>query len=221
MNALSGSAVKPSVPVRPVQVFIVSGNVLLRQGLKELCESHGLEVTGEGTSAREARRLISALKPAVAVIEDILQDGTGIAVSRDVQDRVPSVHCLLLTGWDQQKAERAAVLAGAAGYVFKQAGDAAALVGAIRTAASGHPLLAPDARRRAATGLLALSEAPWLRAAPQEREVLALMSQGLTNEQIALDSRLTAAQVSDVVSSVLLKLGIGTGVGSAVGNAET
>ncbi|WP_423184535.1 response regulator [Arthrobacter sp. NyZ413] len=194
----------------PFQIFIVSGNVLLRQGLKELCESNGLEVAGEGASAREALKLISRLNPTVAIIEDILQDGTGIEVSRDVQNSVSSVHCLLLTGWDQQKAERAAVLAGATGYVFKQARDAAGLVGAIRAAASGDPLLGPDARQRAAKDLLALSSSPWLRATPQEREVLALMSQGLTNRQITLYSQLTAAHVSDLVSSVLLKLGIGT-----------
>ncbi|WP_347110838.1 response regulator [Paenarthrobacter sp. S56] len=186
---------------------------MLRRGFRDLCESHGLEVAGEGASAHDALKLIPEVRPGVAVIEDILQDGTGIEVSRGVRESVPSTRCLLLTGWEEGRAERATVLARAAGFLYKQAGDAAGLVDALRAVASGRTLLTPDARSRASAGLALAASAPWLDASSEERQVLALMTQDLTNEQIAQKGRLAVDRVEDVISSLLLRLGMGGGAG--------
>ncbi|WP_115789019.1 response regulator [Arthrobacter silvisoli] len=208
MDAQVRDSNEASLPVLPARIFILSGHGMLRQGLRELCEVHGLEVAGEGASAEEARRLIPGLEPSVAVIEDIVRDSTGIEVCRDLRTAAPRVHCLLLTGWDEEHAARAAVLAGASGYVGKELGNTAGLIEKIRAAAAGHPLMEPELRQRVAENLRLVSSAPWLKSMTrQERTILSSMAQGLTNEQIGRDLYLPAAEVDTRVSSVLQKLG--------------
>lgn len=193
--------------VLPVRVFILNDHELVRQGLRDLLESEGFKIVGEGGSAEEGRDLISALQPDVAVLDDRLPDGTGIGLCRDLRSTAPEVKCLILTGWDEQHAVRAAVLAGAAGYVLKQIGNNE-LANAIRSAAAGHSLIPPGVRKRVADGLYASAAAPWLETmTPRERSVFAFMARGLTDRQIGQEMFLPGQKVEDCVSSVLEKLG--------------
>ena len=195
-------------PAAPIRVFILNDHELVRQGLRELLEEEGLAVAGESGSAAEATRLIALLKPDIAVLDDRLPDGTGIEVCRNLRSTAPHVKCLILTGRDNHHAVRAAVLAGAAGYLLKQIGDNNVLVTGIRNAATGYPVLAPQVRERVAESLSATAGAPWLEAmTPQERTVLAFMARGLTNGQIGQDLVLPEVAVAGCVSSVLEKLG--------------
>ena len=192
----------------PVRVFILNDHKLVRQGLREMLEHDGFDIVGESGSAAEAPGLIAALNPDLAVLDDRLPDGTGIEVCREVRSTAPDVKCLILTGWDEQHAVRAAVLAGASGYVLKQVGDNNELLKCIRSAADGTPVLGAGVRERVAQSLHASATAPWLEAMTRtERTVLAFMAAGLTNRQIGQEMMLPEAAVAGCVSAVLHKLG--------------
>lgn len=196
------------LPPRPMRVFILSDHSMVRQGLKDLLEHHGFEVVGESGSATEATCLIPILHPDLALLDDRLPDGTGIEVCRGLRSTAPGVESLILTSWDQQHAVRAAVLAGASGYLLKQVGDTRELVKNIRSAAEGYPLIGSTVRDRVAANLHATASASWLDAMTQsERAVLALMAKGLTNRQIGGEMALAEDAVAGYVSSVLLQLG--------------
>jgi DNA-binding NarL/FixJ family response regulator len=125
-----------------------------------------------------------------------------------VQSADPRIRCLLLTGFDDGRAVRAAVLAGAAGYVPKLIRDHD-LANAIRRAAAGESLIAPERRAAALAGMSHEALATPLRAglSPQERSVLDLMGQGMANREIAGELLIPEEAVSESVSAVLVKLG--------------
>ncbi|MFP5312984.1 MAG: response regulator [Actinomycetes bacterium] len=198
----------PLPPDRPIRVFIVNDHEMVRQGLRDLLENEGFEIAGESGCAAEAQRLIASVMPDVVVLDDRLPDGTGIEVCRELRSAAPDVHCLFLTSWDEQHAVRAAVLAGASGYVLKRLGDTTELVNGIRTAAAGHSLLNPGVRERVAQSLHASASASWLNTmSSRERRVLALMARGMTNGQIGQEMTMPDASVAGCVASVLQKLG--------------
>ena len=181
---------------------------MVRQGLSDLLEHHGFEMVGDSGSAAEAIHLIHILQPDIAVLDDRLPDGTGIEVCRELRSAAPDVKCLILTSWDEQHAVRAAVLAGASGYVIKRVGDHNDLLHCIRSTAAGIPPIGPAIRERVAGNLYATASAPWLKVMTQtERTVLALMARGMTNREIAQELMLGDAAVTACVSSVLQKLG--------------
>lgn len=195
-------------PAGTARIFILNDHELVRRGLRDLLENDGFTIAGESGSAAEATRLIPRLKPDIAVLDDRLPDGTGIEVCRDLRATAPGVKCLILTGWDEQHALRAAVLAGASGFVLKQVGNNKELVDSIRCAAAGASLFRPEARERVAQSLYAAASASWLESLTRrERKVLALMAQGLTNRQIGQQLTLPQDAVVRSVSSVLQKLG--------------
>ncbi|BCW81881.1 response regulator transcription factor [Arthrobacter sp. NicSoilC5] len=194
--------------ILPLRVFILTDHEMVRKGLGDLLEHFDFDVVGESGSAAEARRLIHVLQPDIVVLDDRLPDGTGIEVCRDLRSTAPEVRCLILTGWDEQHAVRAAVLAGASGYVLKRIGDSDALIDCIRSTAAGISPIGPGVRERVAESLYATASAPWLKAMTRtERNVLALMARGLTNPQIGQEMVLPDAAVAAHVSSVLHKLG--------------
>lgn len=191
----------------PVRVFILDDHELVRQGLRDLLEDEGFEVVGETGSAAEATRRIPALHPDISVLDGRLPDGTGIEVCRDVRSVDPDLRCLILTSYDDEQALRGAVLAGASGYVLKQirSND---LVDGIRRAAAGETLFEPGIEERVIEGLSEVPTDPRLESlSAQEKKVLALIGQGLTNRQIGEELFLAEKTVKNYVSSILAKLG--------------
>lgn len=191
-----------------ISVFILDDHELVRRGLQDLLEGQGFAVVGSTGSAVEAARRIPALQPDVSVLDARLPDGTGIEVCRDVRSVDPGLHCLILTSYDDEQALRGAVLAGAAGYVLKEIGGTD-LVTAIRRAARGESLFDADLKSRIVQGL-AEPERGDPRVASltaQERRVLVLIGQGLTNRQIGQELFLAEKTVKNYVSSLLAKLG--------------
>jgi DNA-binding NarL/FixJ family response regulator len=188
-----------------LRVFILDDHELVRQGL---LEHEGMQVVGESGSAVEAARRIPALKPHVAVLDGRLGDGTGIEVCRDVRSIDPAIQCLILTSYDDEKALRGAILAGAAGYVLKEIGSHD-LADGIRRAAAGESLFDPRVKEKALNGITDPQAVDPLLAAlsPQERRVLGLIGQGLTNRQIGAELFLAEKTVKNYVSSLLAKLG--------------
>jgi DNA-binding NarL/FixJ family response regulator len=191
-------------------VFLLDDHELVRRGLRDLLEDAGFEVVGEAGTVQQAMARIPALRPDVCVLDARLPDGSGIDVCRDVRSIDPTIRALILTSYDDDEALFAAIMAGAAGYVLKQVGSND-LVDAIRHVAAGRSLLDPivttrvlERMRTATSGepdeLASLTD--------QERKILALIAEGLTNRQIAERMFLAEKTVKNYVSSVLAKLGL-------------
>lgn len=191
-----------------VRVFVLDDHELVRRGLQDLLESEGFVVVGMSGSAAEAARRIPALRPDVAILDARLPDGTGIEVCRDVHSVDETINCLILTSYDDEQALRGAVLAGASGYVLKEIGGSD-LIGALRRAAKGESLFDAELKARIVQGLAEPERVdPRLASLTrQERRVLELVGEGLTNRQIGERMLLAEKTVKNYVSSLLAKLG--------------
>ena len=197
------------VPTR-ITVFLLDDHEVVRRGLKDLLESDGdIEVVGESGSAAEAARRIPALRPDVAVLDARLPDGSGIDVCREIRSREPKTSALILTSYDDDEALFAAIMAGASGYVLKQirGND---LVDAVRRVASGQSLLDPAVTQQVLDRLRRGPEVDDALAplTEQERRLLELIGQGLTNRQIAEQMFLAEKTIKNYVSNLLAKLGL-------------
>jgi two-component system response regulator DevR len=193
---------------RSTTVFILDDHELVRRGLRDLLEGEGFRVLGESGSAEEATRRIPALGPDVAILDARLPDGTGIEVCRNVRSVDDSLQCVILTSYDDEQALRAAVLAGAAGYILKEV-LSTDLVDKVRRAARGESIFDPDIKARISAGLAeAAQEDPRFDAlTAQERKVLHYIGEGLTNKEIGQTMFLAEKTVKNYVSSLLAKLG--------------
>ncbi|MDH6194012.1 two-component system response regulator DevR [Mycobacterium frederiksbergense] len=193
-----------------VRVFLVDDHELVRRGLIDLVSADPeLEVVGEAGSVSEATARIPALQPDVAVLDVRLPDGNGVELCRDLLSRLPSLRCLMLTSFTSDEAMLDAILAGASGYVIKDI-KGMDLANAIKEVGAGHSLL----DNRAAAALMAkLREAaehsdPLNGLSDQERVLLELLGEGLTNKQIAARMFLAERTVKNYVSRLLAKLGM-------------
>jgi two-component system, NarL family, response regulator DevR len=192
---------------RPVRVYLVDDHELMRRGLHGVLDSEpGIEVVGESASAAEAVRRILALRPDVALLDVRLPDGSGIEVCRSVRDRDPGVRTLMITSYDDDEARAAAVLAGAAGFILKQI-RGHELLDAVRRVAAGEEL-SPEQRADATTaGPPPVDEVALSSLTPQERRVLDLIVEGLTNGEIGARLDISEKTVRNHVTNVLAKLG--------------
>ena len=205
----------------PVRVFLLDDHELVRRGLRDLAERSGLEVVGEAGTAAEGRVRILALRPQVAILDGRLPDGSGIDVCRDVRSADPSIQCLILTSYDDDEALFAAIMAGAAGYVLKQV-RGNELVDGVRRVAAGQSLLDPAVTQRVLTRLREgpATDPRLAGLTEQERKVLDLIAEGLTNRQIGARMFLAEKTVKNYVSSLLAKLGVETRTQAAIYSAR-
>ena len=193
-----------------IRVFLLDDHEVVRRGLRELLESDGdIEVVGESGLAQEAIRRIPALRPHVAVLDGRLPDGSGIDVCREVRSQDPTIAALILTSFDDDQALFSAIMAGAAGYVLKQV-RGNDLVETVRRVASGQSTLDPAVTQQVLDRLRrGPAEDPALAAlTAQERRILELIGEGMTNRQIAETIFLAEKTVKNYVSSMLAKLGL-------------
>jgi len=192
-----------------VRVFLVDDHEVVRRGVAEVLEDDpGITVAGEAGSVAEALVRVPAVRPDVVLIDMRLPDGDGAELCRRLRDRVAGLQCLVLTSYSEQEALDAAVQAGASGFLLKQV-RGPALVSAVHTVAGGGTLfddVAPAvarARKPAAAGsdrLALLTD--------QERTVLRLIGEGLTNRQIGARMGLAEKTVKNYTSHLLAKLGL-------------
>jgi DNA-binding NarL/FixJ family response regulator len=197
-------------PSLPIRVFLLDDHEVVRRGLRDLLESDGdIEIVGESGTAQEATSRIPALRPDVAVLDARLPDGSGIDVCRDVRSVDPHIKALILTSYDDDEALFAAILAGAAGYLLKQVGGND-LLDAVRRVAAGQSLIDPTLTARVLERLRHGPEEHEELASltEQERKILALIAEGLTNRQIGERLFLAEKTVKNYVSSILSKLGL-------------
>jgi len=193
-----------------IRVFLLDDHEVVRRGLRDLLEDEDdIEVVGESGQALEAIARIPALRPDVAVLDARLPDGSGIDVCRQVRSVDPSIRTLILTSYDDDEALFAAILAGASGYVLKQI-QGNDLVDGVRRVAAGQSLIDPSLTEKV---LERLRNGPGEPAelstlTDQERKILALIAEGLTNRQIGERMFLAEKTVKNYVSSILSKLGL-------------
>ena len=193
-----------------IRVFLVDDHEIVRRGVRDLLETEpDITVTGDAGTAASALARIPALKPDVAVLDIRLPDGDGVTVCRDLRSKMPHLACLMLTSFSDDDALFDAIMAGAAGYVLKQI-RGTDLIGAIRTIASGQSLLDPQA---AATLMRRMRDQatttdPLATLTDQERRILALIGEGLTNRQIGDRLYLAEKTVKNYVSALFAKLGM-------------
>ena len=193
-----------------IRVFLLDDHEIVRRGLRELLESEGdIDVVGESGLAQEAARRIPALRPDVAILDARLPDGSGIDVCRDVRTANPEIKALILTSYDDDEALFSAIMAGAAGYVLKQV-RGNDLLESVRRVAAGQSRLDPavtaQVLERLRTG--PAEDAALAPLTAQERRILSLIGDGLTNRQIAEELFLAEKTVKNYVSSLLAKLGL-------------
>jgi DNA-binding NarL/FixJ family response regulator len=193
-----------------IKVFLLDDHEIVRRGVRELLEAEpDIAVVGEAGTAASALARIPALRPNVAVLDVRLPDGDGVTVCRDIRSTMPEVACLMLTSFGDDEALFDAIMAGAAGYVLKQI-RGTDLVGAVRTVASGQSLLDPQA----ASKVMQRMRDQTARADPlagltgQERRILELIGEGLTNRQIGERMYLAEKTVKNYVSALFAKLGM-------------
>jgi two-component system, NarL family, response regulator DevR len=193
-----------------IRVFLVDDHEVVRRGLRDLMDAEeDLEVVGDAATAGMALAGIAATSPDVAVLDVRLPDGNGVEVCREVRARDPRIACLMLTSFSDDEALFDAIMAGAAGYLLKdiKCND---LVDAVRRVAGGDSLLDPSVTGKVLERLRKGDEEdPRLKAlSDQERRILALIAEGLTNRQIAERMHLAEKTVKNYVSNLLAKLGM-------------
>ncbi len=216
------SSTVPTATVGTIRVFLLDDHEIVRRGIADLISAQDdIEVVGEAGSAAQALARIPGARPDVAVLDARLPDGSGIEVCRDLRSADPDIHCLILTSYDDDEALFAAVMAGAAGYLLKEI-RGSSLVEAIRQVAAGRSLMDPkvtgrllarlrdgepeDKRIHALTG--------------RDREILALITDGMTNRQIGEHLHLAEKTIKNYVSSLLAKLNMQRRTQAAVFGAE-
>ncbi|BBX07328.1 hypoxia response regulator transcription factor DosR/DevR [Mycolicibacterium aichiense] len=193
-----------------VKVFLVDDHEVVRRGLIDLLSADpDLEIVGEAGSVAQAMARIPAAKPDVAVLDVQLPDGNGIELCRDLLSVLSDLRCLMLTSFTSDEAMLDAVLAGASGYVVKDI-KGMQLAQAVKDVGAGRSLL----DNRAAAALMAKLRGATQRSDPlsglteQERSLLTLLGEGLTNKQIADRMFLTEKTIKNYVSRLLAKLGM-------------
>jgi DNA-binding NarL/FixJ family response regulator len=188
-----------------IRVFLVDDHEVVRRGVAEVLEDDpGIKVVGEAGSAAEALVRVPAVRPDVVVVDMRLPDGDGAELCVELLTRVPGLRCLVLSSYSDDEAVAAAVRAGASGYLLKQV-RGSALVSAVHTVADGGTMFQVelpviDRRRALGTDRLGLLT-------EQERTVLRLIGEGLTNRQIGDRMGLAEKTVKNYTSHLLAKLG--------------
>src|SRR5689334_20503120 len=192
-----------------VRVFLVDDHEVVRRGVAEVLEDDpGITVAGEAGTVAEAFARVPAVRPDVVVVDMRLPDGDGADLCRGLRARMPELRCLVLTSFSEQEALHAARRAGASGFLLKQV-RGAALVSAVRTVASGGTLfdqVAAGPARSRAPGAAGADRIGLL--TDQERTVLRLIGEGLTNRQIGVRMGLAEKTVKNYTSHLLAKLGL-------------
>jgi len=194
-------------PSQPIRVMLVDDHTMVRRGLVTFLKAFDdLELAGEAESGEAAIRLCAEVLPDVILMDMVMPDMDGAAATRAIRQQFPQVQVIALTSFKEGDLVKHALEAGAIGYLLKDV-SADELAEAIRAAHAGRATLSPEA----AQALVETSNqrpAPGLDLTEREREVLALMVEGLNNTQIAGRLTVSSSTVKSHVSNILSKLGV-------------
>jgi DNA-binding NarL/FixJ family response regulator len=194
-----------------MKILLVDDHEIVRKGLRALLESEpDLEVVGEAGTAAEALRRVGFDSPDVVVLDVRLPDGSGVVACRDIRSAFPQVKVLMLTSYADEEALMSAILAGASGYLLKRI-DSLALIESLRRVANGESLLDQEMVAKLFSALRGGGRTtdPLLsKLSDQEKRILDLIAEGMTNRQIAEAMFLAEKTVKNYVSNLLTKLGM-------------
>lgn len=198
--------------MRRQRIIVVDDHEVVRLGLKALIDRHpDMEVVAEASSASDAVTKTAAFKPDVVVLDIRLGGASGIDACREIMLELPNTKVIMLTSYAEDDMLFAAIRAGAAGYVLKQAGGQD-LIRAIETVGQGNSLLDPALTERVFAEVRRAAReqesSAFAQLTDQERRVLALVAEGKTNREIAQDLHLGEGTVRNYVSNILSKLGL-------------
>jgi two-component system, NarL family, response regulator DevR len=202
---------EPTAP-RTLTVVVVDDHEVVRQGLVAMLDRRpGFQVVGEAGTVAEAIEITSRFQPDLVVMDVRLPDGSGIEACREIRANLPETRVMMLTSYPDEEAVLAAIVAGASGYLLKQV-RARDLVAALEAVGRGESLLDPAVTGKVLERMrrIATSDQPDELAAltHQERKILALVADGMTNKEIAAEIFLSDKTVKNYVSSILAKLNL-------------
>ncbi|REE95598.1 response regulator [Thermomonospora umbrina] len=191
-----------------VRVIIADDHPMYRQGLRALLEALGVGVAAEAVNGPESVRLAAELQPDVVVMDLHMPGGNGIEATRTITRTSPRIGVLVLTMFRDDDSVFAAMRAGARGYLLKESG-AEEIARAVRAVAAGEAIYGPEIARRVLTYFADMPD-PKQTAFPEltdrEREVLQLIAQGRSNQDIAQTLFLSPKTVRNHVSNIFMKL---------------
>ena len=194
-----------------IRLLIVDDHQVVRNGLRVFISLYDdLEVVGEAKNGRQALEQCATHRPDVVLMDMVMPVMDGSTATRLIREQFPEIQILALTSFDEEELVHQAVEAGAVGFLYKDV-EEQELIDAIRSARDGRPVLAPEAMKalmhRTARPVEASTIEPLT---GREREVLRLVSQGMTNPQIAEQLVISTSTVQFHVHNILGKLGVGT-----------
>lgn len=195
-----------------MKILIVDDHEVVREGLRALLsKQESLQIVGEAGTAAEAVDKALSLKPDVVLMDVRLPDESGIEACRKIRSENPDIRVLMLTSYSSDEAIYSAVMAGASGYLLKQI-DAEKLNEAIMATGRGESILDSTASKSVLARIRSVSGGAETRGidalTDKEKQILSLIAEGLTNQEIADNLFLSERTVRNYVSSLLHKLGM-------------
>ena len=192
-----------------IRLLIVDDHKVVRNGLRVFISLYDdIEVVGEARNGQQALEQCAAHQPDVVLMDMVMPVMDGPTATRLIREQFPEVQVVALTSFDEEEIVHQAIEAGAVGYLYKDV-EEEGLIGAIRNAREGRPVLAPEAMQalmnRSARPMEPATAEPLTK---REREVLTLMAQGMTNPQIAEQLVISPSTVQFHVHNILGKLGV-------------
>lgn len=193
-----------------IRLLIVDDHKVVRLGLITMFSRHrGVQIVGDVGTMAEAIAHAQRLKPDVVLMDVRLPDGSGIDACRDIRATCPRTQILFLTSFADDDALLATVLAGAAGFLLKQA-DEKGVIHAVETVANGQSIMDPAVTHILLQRMRSFSVQENINSSgilsPQEERVMVLVVEGKTNKEIGLDMGLSEKTVKNYLSNIFQKM---------------